>query len=100
MLLACNFGANFHAQLSLYPLEPFQARGSYSFETSRMGPWLPYSGTEYMDTEIVKLPGSRHDLQLGFSAAWAGDHDRRDAFVEETPFGYGYDVELSFHNIY
>ena len=52
-----------------------------------------------MDTEIMELPGSRHDLQLGFSAARAGDHDRRDAFVEETPFGYGYDVKLSLHII-
>ena len=40
------------------------------------------------DVVVVAIP---------VGAAWAGDHERRDALVEETPFGNGDSVQSQIH---
>ena len=50
-----------------------------------------------MDAEGIQLLGSEHNLQFRLGAAWAGDHERRDALVEETPFGNGDSVQSQIH---
>ena len=46
VLFAGHLGADLHSEFFLDFLHPLEAWHAHAFEAARMGPWLPYSGTE------------------------------------------------------
>ena len=82
VLRGSHFGRGKHTCFFLHALHPCQAFGTHTFETTRLGTWLPDACTEYLDASVGECMGGIHDLFFGFGATWAGYDDR--AFLWDT----------------
>ena len=100
VFFTCNLSGNFHPVFLLHSLEPFESRHPDAFKASRMGPRLPYSCTEHIDTELFKPCSSLHYLVFALSAARSGNHARTRRKGKHSPFIEGYYVEFLSHRYY
>ena len=72
VLAGGDLGGGVHAGSLLDFFQPFEARGSYAFESARFCAGFPYSGAEYFDAVGGEFAGCAEHLFFGLGAAWAG----------------------------
>ena len=99
MLLAGNLSRDLQTILLLHLLHPLKTRHTDTLKRSRMSARLPYTRTEYIDSQFLQSFSSLHHLLFSLCTARTGNHTR-SRLCEHSPFIKGNKFQfLCRHNL-